>query len=178
MTTKTIAIFGAAGTIGSAIAASLAKNNYRLLLFAHEPKALAYLSRAIKEEVPGADIECMGCAVNASWEADIIISTVPLVEEEELASKIEPFTNRKILISISSFEDGYNLVASKALKATKQLQKLFPGAKVVRIFNVPFDNEWHGPAVMTGNDEEALQVAEEILRYTENYRELKNKIVA
>src|SRR4030095_4973138 len=103
-----------------------------------------------------------------------------LVEEEELASKIEPFTNRKILISISSNEDGYNLVASKALKATKQLQKLFPGAKVVRLFNIPFDNEWqwYGPTVMTGNDEEALLVAEEILTYTENYRERKNKIVA
>jgi predicted dinucleotide-binding enzyme len=175
--TKTIAIFGASGTTGSAIATSLAKN-YRLLLFAHEPTALARLERVIMEQVPGADIECMGCAADVTWEADVIISTVPLVQEEELASKIEPFTNRKTLISISSYEDGFNLVASKALKATRQLQQLFPGAKVVGLFNVPFDNEWHGPTVMTGSDEEALQLAEEILTYTENYRELKNKIVA
>jgi predicted dinucleotide-binding enzyme len=92
--TKTIAIFGASGTTGSAIATSLAKN-YRLLLFAHEPTALARLERVIMEQVPGADIECMGCAADVTWEADVIISTVPLVQEEELASKIEPFTNEK-----------------------------------------------------------------------------------
>jgi 8-hydroxy-5-deazaflavin:NADPH oxidoreductase len=176
--TKTIAIIGAIGNVGSGIATRLAKANYRLLLFAHEPKALASLAKAIKQEVPGADIECVGCAANATWEADIIISTASLVEEEQLAGKIEPFTNRKILISISSYEDGDNLVASRALRATRQLQKLFPGTKVVKLFNVPFDNEWHGPTVMTSNDEEALQVAEEILSCMENYRELNNKVVA
>lgn len=164
--------------MGSAIATGLAKANYRLLLFAHEPKALTSLAKAIKEEVPGADIECMGCAADATWEADIIISTASPLEEEQLAYKIEPFTNRKILISISSYEDGYNLVASRALSATRHLQKLFPGTKIVKLLNVPFDSEWHGPTVMTGNDEEALQVAEEIFRSMENYRELNNKVVA
>jgi len=179
VSTKTIAIIGATGSIGSAIATGLAKARHRLLLFAHEPKGLASLAKAIREEVRGADIECMGCAADASWEADIIISTVSLVEEPQLASKIEPFTNRKILISISSsYEHGYNIVASRALTATRQLQKLFPGAKVVKLLNLPFDGEWHGPTVMAGNDEEALQAAEEILRCTENYQKLNNKIVA
>ena len=177
MSTKTIAIIGATGSIGLAVATGLAKENYRLLLFAREPKALASVARAIKDKVPGADIESMGCAVNASWEADIIIITVPLAEQEQFANEIEPFTNRKILINIS-YEDDHNLVASRALQATRQLQKIFPGAKVVKLFNVSFDNEWHGPTVLAGTDEEALQVADEILRQTENYGELNNKIVA
>ena len=120
----------------------------------------------------------MGCVANASWEADVIITTIPIAEEGQLASKIEPFTNRKIVISISSGEDGYNLLASKALRATRQLQRIFPGAKIVKLFNVPFDSEWRGPTIMTATDEEALQVAEEILSCTENYQELNNKIVA
>lgn len=177
MSTKTIAIIGATGSIGVAVATGLAKENYRLLLFAHEPKTLTTVARAIKDKVPAADIETMGCAVNASWEADIIVFTVPLDEQKQFASEIEPFTNRKILISIS-YEDDNNLVASRALQATRQLQKIFPGAKVVKLFNVPLDNEWHGPTVMAGTDEEALQVAEEILMHTENYGELNNKIVA
>jgi len=175
---KTIAIIGATGSTGMAVAKGLAKGNYRLLLFAHDAKALASLMKSLKADAPGADIESMGCVANASWEADVIITTIPIAEEGQLASKIEPFTNRKIVISISSGEDGYNLLASKALRATRQLQRIFPGAKIVKLFNVPFDSQWRGPTIMTATDEEALQVAEEILSYTENYQELNNKIVA
>jgi len=179
MTRKTIAIFGAAGAMGSAIAAGLAKSNYRLLLFAPDPTELTSVVRAVRQETPTADIYCLGCAVDATWEADIIVSTIPLSEQSELAKRIEPFANRKILISISSKEEGYNLVGPTAINATSRLQELFPGTKVVTLFNVPLTNELHGPIVMTGNDKEALQFAEEIVNLAGcNYMEQTNKIVA
>src|SRR6266540_6154308 len=123
MSKKTIAIIEATGNIGSAIAKRLAKGNYRLLLFAHETKKLNSLAEEIKKQTPTADLDCMGCAADASWEADIIISAVPPNEEKEIISKIEPFANRKILISISS-KKNYRLIISKAINEAKELQEL------------------------------------------------------
>jgi predicted dinucleotide-binding enzyme len=162
--TKTIAIIGANGNTGSTIAARLAKANYRLLLFSHEPGELTSLVEKIKRETPSAEIECMGCAINATWEADIIISTIALNDERELVTNIKPFANRKVVISISSGEENDNRIASKAMTTTQELQNLLPGAKVVKLFNISFDHEGHGPAVMTGNDQEALKFAKEILK--------------
>jgi 8-hydroxy-5-deazaflavin:NADPH oxidoreductase len=164
MSKKTIAIIEAAGNIGSAIAKRLAKGNYRLLLFAHETKKLNSLAEEIRSQTPTADIDCMGCAAEASWEADIIISAVRLSEQEEIVKKIEPFANRKILISISCNEKNYRLITSRAIRETKGLQKLLPGTKVVKLFNISFDtNGIHSLPFITGNDDEALQTVKEIL---------------
>jgi predicted dinucleotide-binding enzyme len=161
MSKKTIAIIGAAGTIGSVIAKSLARSNYRLLLFEHETKTLDSLARKIRKQTPAADIESMNCPANASWEADIIISTVSLGQEKELAKKIEPFSNRKILLSISS----NNLDESRAIEETKRLQKLLAGTTVVKLFNFSSNVDgMQSAALIAGNNDEALKTVEEILR--------------
>jgi predicted dinucleotide-binding enzyme len=163
MSKKTIAIIEATGNIGSAFAKRLAKCNYRLLLFAHEPKKLNSLAEEIRTQTPKADLDSMGCAAEASWEADIIISVVSLGEVKEMAKKIQPFANRKILISISNKKE-YRLSKSQATHETEELQKLLPGTKVVNLFNISFDTEGiHSLPVITGNDEEALQTVKEIL---------------
>jgi predicted dinucleotide-binding enzyme len=164
MSTKTIAIIEATGRIGAAIAKSLAKGDYRLLLFAHETKKLNSLAEQIRKQAPTADLDCMGCAADASWEADIIISAVLPNEEKEMVKKIELFANRKILISIASNEKNYGVITSKAISDTKGLQKLLPGAKVVKLFTISFDTDGiQSPAFITGNNEEALQTVKEIL---------------
>jgi predicted dinucleotide-binding enzyme len=164
-TKKTIAIIGATGNMGAAIAKKLANCHYRLLLFAEDKKGLGSLARQIKIADPSADIDCMGCAADASWEADIIISTVSLNEEKETARKIEPFANRKILVSISSNEEIDMPDVSKAIKATKKLQKLLPGAMVVKLFNSSFAiDRKQVPVFIAGDDDEALQTVKEILQ--------------
>jgi predicted dinucleotide-binding enzyme len=182
MSKKTIAIIGAAGTIGSVIAKSLAKGNYRLLLFEHETKSLDSLAREIRKQIPHADIDCMACAADASWEADIIISTVSLSQEKELAKKIEPFANRKILVSIPS---KYNVDESKAIEETKGLQKLLTGTNVVNLFNISYNTEGvQNPALITGNNDEVLKTVKEILKvagfdhvHSVNYRLSLEKII-
>ncbi len=165
MSKQTIAIIDASRNMGSVIAKSLAKGNYRLLLFAHETKKLNSLAEEIRKQTPKADVDCIACAADASWEADIIISTVSHNEEKEIAKKIESFANRKTLISISSNEENHRPGASKAIKATKELQKLLPGAKVVKLFNTSFaTNGKQTPAFIAGNDEEALHTVKEILK--------------
>src|SRR6266498_4724154 len=148
MSKKTIAIIGATENMGSALAKSLAKGNYRLLLFAHDTKKLNSLAEEIKKQTLSADIEPMGCAAEASWEADIIIPDIPVNEENEMAKKIRQFANRKIVIT----------------NGKEDLQKLLPGARVIRVFNPSVEINFSSPlidgkqtdAFIAGSDKEAL----------------------
>jgi len=173
MSKKTIAIIGATGNRGSALAKRLAKGNYRLLLFAHEVKKLNSLAEEIRRQFKSADIDCMGCVADASWEADIIIlSAISPNEEKEITAKIERFANRKIVISINDPLDEKLDLISHGIAATKKLQKLLPGAKIAKLFNISFETNFSQPLIngkqsavfIGGNDEEALQAAEEILK--------------
>src|SRR5689334_5408244 len=101
-THKTIAIIGASGNMGSAIAKSLATSPYRLLLFGKEEKKLKGLLKEIKQAKGQATAEIHGCAADASWEADIIIAAVPYGAEKEIAQKIKQVATGKIVISISN----------------------------------------------------------------------------
>ncbi len=177
MTKKIIAIIGATGDIGSAIAKSLAKGNYRLLLFAEDKKRLNSLAEEIKTTTPSADIDCMGCAADASWEADIIIPAVPACSQKEIAEKIKPYANRKTVISIpdSLNETKNNLIISKTTDAAEELQKLLPGSKVVRASNISFVADFFQPAgedrqndaFIDGDEEDVLQTISEILKAAE-----------
>jgi predicted dinucleotide-binding enzyme len=171
MAKKTIAIIGATGKIGIAIAKGLAKSNYRLLLFADDSKNLDSLAKGIKKINPLADIDCMGCAAEASWEADIIIPAVPSCSQKDIADKIKPYANRKIVIIVpdSLNEMKNNLFASIDTNRVEELQTLLPGAKVVTAF---FKREFSKPVIQgnqentffASDDEEALEIIAEILK--------------
>jgi predicted dinucleotide-binding enzyme len=173
MAKKTIAIIGATGSAGSAIAKSLAKGNYRLLLFAENKKALNSLAEEIRTTSPSADIDCMGCAADASWEADIIIPAVPFSAQKEIVGKIAPYANRKIVISIPdpSEKTNNNLTISTGTNTGEELQKLLPGAKIVTAFNTSFAASFFQPVTLSkqnkasiSEEEEVLQIAREIVK--------------
>ncbi len=146
ITKQTVAIIGATGKMGSAIARKLAKGNYRILLFGKREAALQELQAAIKSDCPYADIEPITCSYAASWEADIILLAVPFAAEKEIAEKIREVANQKIVISISS--------------AAEELQQLLPHSKVIKAFNLLSADE----VSLTGNDAEALTVVAELLQ--------------
>jgi polyisoprenoid-binding protein YceI len=148
MSKRTIAIIGATEKMGSAFSKNLAKSNYRLLLFDHNEKKLNALAREIKKSVPSADIDFMNCAASATWEADVIIPDFPTGSEKELVQKIEPFTNRKIVISFSN----------------ENLQKILPGATIVKISGPDGTMKAKGKLLIDGNDDEAIRTATEIIR--------------
>ena len=62
--------------MGSAIAKSLAKGSYRLLLFANHQEKVQEVINEIKKNNPTADVDSMACPFDASCEADIIIPAV------------------------------------------------------------------------------------------------------
>jgi predicted dinucleotide-binding enzyme len=160
--------------MGSALAKSLAKGNYRLLLFTDDKKDMKALVKEIKSIHPEADIEPIYCSYEASWQADIIIAAVPYNAEKEMADKIRDVANQKIVISIANpLNDTYEGLATPSdSSAAEELQKLLPNSKVVKAFNTTFAADFSTPVIdgrqadtfIAGNDEEALATVSDLVR--------------
>ena len=173
-TNKTIAIIGASGNMGSAIAKSLANSPYRLLLFGKEEAKLKSLLHEIKNTNKLADAEIIACAADASWEADIIIAAVPFAAEKELAEKIKQVATGKIVISISNpLNETYTgMVTDSNTSSAEELQKLLPHSKVIKAFNTTFAGDFSQPVIdgktidafIAGNDDEALETVSNVVR--------------
>ena len=174
MAKKAIAIIGAGGRMGSAIARSLAKGNYRLLLFSSDSDKLNALVEEIERTNLNADIECIGCPFDASWEADIIIPAIPFKAEKDIAEQIRQVSTGKIVISIANplNESFDGLITAPETSAAEELQKLLPDSKVVKAFNTTFAGDFsqllidgkQADAFIAGNDEESVQTVEEMVR--------------
>lgn len=173
-TKQTIAVIGATGNMGSAIAKTLSKGNNRLLLFANNQDKVRAVVEEIKSGNASADVEAYECPANASWEADVIILAVPYGAEKELAEKIKEQANQKVVISIANpLNDTYNgLITAPNTSAAEELQKLLPNSKVVKAFNTTFAADFSTPVIdgkqvdafVAGNDPEALETASELVK--------------
>jgi NADPH-dependent F420 reductase len=172
-TKRTIALIGATGNMGSAIAKSLSKGNNRLLLFANDPDRVQALVSEITASNRSADVEAYKCPANASWEADVIILAVPFTSEKEIAIKIKEQANQKIVISIANpLNEKYSgLTTSPDTSAAEELQKLLPNSKVVKAFNTTFAADFSTPvidakqvdALIAGDDADALETVSELV---------------
>lgn len=173
-TKQTIAIIGATGNMGSAIAKSLARGNYRLLLFGKDATRLSKLEKEIKQAHSSVDAETIECSYTAGWEADIIISALPYAAEKEVADKIREVANQKVVISIANpLNETYDgLVTDPNTSAAEQLQNLLPYSKVVKAFNTTFATDFSQPVIdgkqvdafIAGNDPEALDTVSDLVK--------------
>lgn len=173
ITKQTIAIIGAGGNMGSAIAQRIAGGNYRLLLFDRESEQLDSLTKEILQAHPSADVEPMDCAHDCGWEADIIILAVPHGAENEIADKIQDVATQKIVISIANpvDEDFSELTTEPDTSAAEELQQLLPHSKVIKAFNTTFAADFDQPFIdgkqmdtfVAGDDEQALQTVAELV---------------
>jgi 8-hydroxy-5-deazaflavin:NADPH oxidoreductase len=168
MAKEIIAIIGATGILGSAMAKNLAKGKYRLLLFGHD-ETLEVLAAEIRSCNPSADVDCLSCIVDASWEADIIISAVPAGTEKQIAEKIKQVATQKIVIAITNSPDLSN--ASGNIDSAGELQRLLPDSKVAKaLLATPVANfirlvtdGGQIDSLITGNDQDALRAAKKII---------------
>lgn len=173
-TKQTIAIIGATGNMGSALAKTLSKGNNRLLLFANNQEKVKTLVDEIKSSNKHADIEGIECPTNASWEADIIVLAVPYSAEKEIAAKIKEVANQKVVISIANpLNESYSgLVTSPDTSAAEELQQLLPSSRVVKAFNTVFAAVFTTPVIndkqvdvlIAGNDGNALVTVSELVQ--------------
>jgi len=172
-TKQSIAVIGAAGNMGSAIARSLSAGNNRLLLLGNHKEKVDTLVNSIRQQNVSADVESLDCPTTAAWEADIIILAVPYQAEKELAAKLKDVTNTKIVISISNpLNESYDgLVTDPSTSAAEQLQQLLPNAKVVKAFNTTFAADFASPIIdgrqvdslIAGNDPAALRTVADLV---------------
>lgn len=159
--------------MGAAVARSLSKGNYRLLLCANNLDKVQTVAYEIKESNPDAEVEASDCSKDASWEADIIIAAIPYAAEKEVAEKIREVANQKIVISIANpLNDFFNgLVTAPDTSAAEELQKLLPNSKVIKAFNTTFAADFATPVIdgkqadafIAGNDLDALQTVSELV---------------
>ena len=171
---KTIAIIGATGNVGSAIAKCLSITSNRLLLMSNEVDALTQLISEIRLTSPTVEIESATCAKEASWEADIIVVATSSNEGKEIAQRIREVAIGKIVISVSQPINGYlNIVASPAnISAAEELQQLLPHSKVVKTFNTAFALDRFTPksvcnfadSFIAGNNGAAVDTVVELVR--------------
>lgn len=167
-TKQTVIVIGATGSIGSSVAKNLVKGNYRLLLNDKNLNGLYELKDGINRENPLADVDVIDCSFDGCWEADIIITTIPFTEEIEVADKIREVANQKIVIS---FSNALN-------KGCDELQMRLTNSKVVCVVNKNVDagiSNFARNVAITGNDEEALQIAAELLGTAGFYISIQKK---
>lgn len=172
-TKRTIAVIGATGNMGSAIAKNLSMGNNRLLLFANNQDKVQALLTEITNSNILADVEAYECPANASWEADVIILAVPFAAEKEIVAKIKEKANQKIIISIANpLNETYDgLTTLPDTSAAEELQKLLPNSKVVKAFNTTFAADFSIPVIdakqvdslIAGNDADALETVSELV---------------
>jgi hypothetical protein len=146
---QTIAIIGAAGTMGSGIAFSLAKAGHRILLAGKTLSKLEETKKKILASVPNADLDILDCSSEASWEADIVIPAVPYSEQAAVAEKIRNVVTGKIVISITNpLNAAYDgLATAPTTSAAEELAALLPHAKVVKAFNTVFGADFYTPVI-------------------------------
>jgi predicted dinucleotide-binding enzyme len=143
-TIKTIAIVGATGNKGSAIAKHIAATKkYRLLLMSPDEKKLAELKSSIENSATIDQVLTMNCAKEACWEADLIILATPQEAEKAVAERIREVATGKIVISIfnqwkTDFED---LVIMPDSSAICDLQRMLPHSKVLAAFATTLTSE-------------------------------------
>lgn len=169
---KTIAIVGATGNMGSAIARSL-HGKYRLLLMSNNESKLVELKSELDKSKPAAETYGVSCAREASWEADIIIVATPYEAEKEVAEIIREVAVGKIVVSISNpLDSSYSqLVTSEDSSAAEELQKLLPYSKVIKTFNTTFAADFMKPVIdgktldafIAGNNSDALETVSEVV---------------
>lgn len=167
MINQVIAIIGASENKGGDLVKILARLQSRLLLHGADFHRLSILINEIKGEYPDTAVEIVGSAVDASWEADIIIITLTLQAKSEILAQIKTVSTQKIVIVLSDQEsdpDG-NLSA-------EELQNLLPYSKIVQLFDPrlaagfsPCSELNNVPDVfITGNDKGALHTVSIILK--------------
>ena len=168
---ETIAIIGATGKMGSAIARNLTKDDYRLILMSYDAEKLRRLKDSLLKDSKGS-IDSGDCAREVSWEADIVIVASPQEADKDIAEKIREVATGKIVISISSPLNASqsNLMTGRETSAAEELQKLLPHSKVVKAFNASFAGDIdptvdgvRADAFIAANNGNALEVVSRVL---------------
>lgn len=164
----TIAIFGATEPFGMAMAKSLSKGPYRLLLLSDDVSMLRGLQSEIISYKWDTDAEAIKSLNDTQSKADVFILDIPHSNEPGIVRAIKKPAEGKIVISISN-PDKKNSKGDSGghkISSAEDLQKLLPGSKVVKAFSTLSLADFKQPAFngqqvdffIAGNDETAVKL--------------------
>lgn len=147
---KTIAVIGASDKKNFAVLNELAAR-HQLLLFDNNEKGLSDIYKALLLKNRYAAIEKMPCAVNASWEADVIILSGFCINDAEIVQKIKKVATAKIIIIMEN-DDEF----TKSINYQVSFDLIFPNSKIVEVININTDETSEKEFLLEGHDAAAL----------------------
>ena len=158
-TPQTIVVIGA-GEIGKGIVRGLSGGRDRVVFCDRDFDAATSFTEELQKQHSNGNVEALQCSYEATWEADIIILSLPSCPDRlEMAKKIKAVASQKIVI-----------VADET--AVKELQALLPYSKVVQAFDGLPAGAFDGTAEqkkqiycpVKGEDAEAVQAVAALVR--------------
>lgn len=153
---KTIAVIGASDKRNFTVLNELA-TRYQLLLFDNNEKALSEIYQALLVQNRYATIEQIPCAVNASWEADIIILSGFCIKDAEVVQKIKKVATAKTIIIMEN-DDEF----TKSINYQVSFDLIFPHSKIVEVININADDTTDKEFLLEGHDAYALDTVAHI----------------
>lgn len=180
---KTIAVIGAEGSLGSAMAYGFAKAGYRTLVTDQNQEdlqsligKLPLLVGKIGVKVPKADVGIVVSPREASWEADIIVPAIPYLAQATVASEINDVVTGKIVISVVNPLNATldRLLTPPSTSAAEELARLLPHSMVVKAFNTVFAMDFEtshttkqpADVFVAGDDDESVAQVMELVKAT------------
>lgn len=153
---RTIAVIGAADKRNFLVLKELSER-YQLLLFDKNQKALSAIYESLVVQNRHGYIEKMDCAVNASWEADIIILSGFCSNDSAVVEKIKEVATAKIIIIIEN-EDEF----ATSINNNGSFDLVFPHSKIVEIINISTDENTQKEFLLEGHNAKALDTVSSI----------------
>lgn len=153
---RTIAVIGASEKINFPVLKELS-DHYHLLLFDKDQKALSDIHESLVAKNRHSVIEKMDCAVDASWEADIIILSGFCINDTTFIEKIKEVATAKIIIIMEN-EDEFTLSISRQ----PSFDVIFPHSKIVEIINVAADANAEKEFLLEGHHSKSLDTVSAI----------------
>lgn len=128
-----LAVIGS-GNIGKSIGAWASRLGYEVIFTSRNPEHARDASRIAGNDSRAESIN------DAVTQADLILLSVPYVAVTEVLPGIKSLLNGKTLIDVTNAltSDYKNLAVGFTTSAAEEIQKLVPGAKVVKAFNTIF----------------------------------------
>lgn len=146
---KTVAIIGLAEDDGIVLAAKI-PNEKTILLFDRDVSLVNKAYLKMRSKGTNTTLEKMTCAINACWEADVIVlSNYYSLQDKLIAQITKVATGKTILLLMGKKKEKIgNKISEKAVD-------LFPFSKVIFVFTSDNDTDEH--FYLEENNEFAMQ---------------------
>lgn len=151
-----VAIIGA-GNVGKALATSIGRAGHEVTISASTPQSAEAAAQQSGATPAGDNVAAIG-------DASVVILAIPYGEiGERVAAEIRDAVSGKAVVDVSNpLTPDYSGLATDGTSAAEELQKLLPGAGVVKAFNTIFATNQANPTreidgYVAGDDAKAKQ---------------------